>query len=132
MTWFNANLSNSGGGGGGSMYSCTCLWDYVNNNSGTIPFGTYNFTLSRSIDFFDDILIVLKSYSSDSGDWNSTTQHYVNVIALNNNPMHANYVSITSFGQRASAFNIVGTTLNKYIDSESNINGLVAVYGIKY
>lgn len=132
MTWFNANLSNSGGGGGGGSYSYECIWDYVNDNSGTIPFGTYTFTLSKNINLFDDLLIVLKSSISDSGSWNSSMQRYVNVYALNNNPMNANYVTLNSHGNRSSAFYIAGTTLNKYIDSESNTNGLVAVYGIKY
>lgn len=132
MTWFNANLSNSGGGGGDSSYSCTRLWDYVTDNSGTIPFGTYTVTLSSNINLFDDLVILLKSHSSDSGDWNTTVQMNVNVFALNNNPMHANYTAFTSFNERSSAFYISGTTLSKYRDNEANTNGLVAVYGIKY
>jgi hypothetical protein len=120
------------GGGLSGDYIHELLWDYVNDNNGTIPFGTYSVTLAESIDKYDCISMCFKSNYSDTGNWVNVTLFLIDVNALKTNPMHANYFSYTSFGDRASAFYLSGKTLQKIIDSVSNINGLVAVYGIKY
>lgn len=125
------DFAGSGGGSSGD-YIHELLWDYVNDNSGTIPFGTYSVTLAESIDKYDCISMCFKSLYSDAGNWGQCTLFLIDVNALKTNPMHANYFNYTSFGERSSAFYLSGKTLQKIIDGTENTNGLVAVYGIKY
>lgn len=125
-------IATSGGGGSSGDYIHELLWDYVNDNSGTIPFGTYSVTLAESIDKYDCISICFKSDYSDAGNWGQCSLFLIDVNTLKTNPMHANYFNYTSFGERSSAFYLSGKTLQKIIDNINNTNGLVAVYGIKY
>ena len=127
----NFRINKSSGGSGGA-YTSELIWDYVNDNSNTIPYGLYNITLNKSIDEFDAVIILFKSHSSDSGYWNAPCSLYLSVDALKNNPLNPDYFVYTSFDNRSSAFYLSGDTFNKLQDNLSDINGLIAVYGIKY
>lgn len=127
-------ISGGGGGGGSDAYSQTLLWDYVDDNNGTVPYGTYSVTLHDDISKYDQLIVENISISSDvtGVDWNATTQYVIDVNALYN-AYNPNYYLYTSFGERASRFHIVGTTFEKTTDNNSSIiNGLVRVYGVKY
>lgn len=117
--------------GTGEVKRFTNLWNYVDDNSGSVLFGTFTKTLKDTIDNYDDILIEFMSNSSDSGDWDATNQFRLNVEELSKakNPYR---FSFTSFDTRSSSFYLRGTTFQKIKDNEKNINGLVNVYGIKY
>ena len=119
-------------GGIGSGYNSTLIWDYTNDNSGTIPYGTYSVTLNDNVNNYDMLVIENVSYSGDlSGDWRSTNLWYVDVNALNNN-LNPNYITYTSWNERATKFHIDGTTFEAVKTNEAASNGLVRVYGIKY
>lgn len=123
-----------GGGGGSEAYSTALLWDYVEDNSGSVLFGTYTVTLHDSIDNYDQIIIEGVSYSGDiaSGSaWSGTNQIVMDVNALNNS-YNPGYFVYTSFDQRSSRWYANDITLSKTIDNQANTNGLVHVYGIKY
>lgn len=127
----NFRINKSSGGSGGA-YTSELIWDYVNDNSNTIPFGLYDVTLNESIDDYDAVIIMFKSYSGDTGDWSVPTSLYLSVDSLKNNPLNPDHFSFTSFSDRASAFYLSGSTFTKLQDNVSDINGLIAVYGIKY
>ena len=119
-------------GGIGSGYNSTLIWDYTDDNSGTIPYGTYSVTLNDNVNNYDMLVIENVSYSGDlSGDWRSTNLWYVDVNALNNN-LNSNYITYTSWNERATKFHIDGTTFEAVKTNEAASNGLVRVYGIKY
>lgn len=121
------------GGGSGKGYTTTCIWDYVEDNSGVIPYNPCTLTLNQDINNFESLVIELVSVAGDisSVDWNSTVLHQVDVNALNN-LYNNNYLTYTSFGERASRFYIKDTTFQKTVNNLSNVNGIVRVYGIKY
>lgn len=122
-----------GSDSGGNTYKSDLLWDYVDDNSGNVLFGTYTVTLRNNIDNYNQIIIENASSSGDlvSSDWNSTNQIVLDVNAIKNS-YNPGYFSHTSFDQRSSRWYIGGTTLQKTKDNQSNTNGLVKVYGIKF
>lgn len=128
--WVNADESG-GGGTGGSGYSEEVLWNYVTDNSGTIPYGPITITLPKSIDNFDAILVELRSSSSDSGDWSGNGQFIVSVETLNTSGI-VGRINHTSFDDRSSNYYIHGTTFQKIKDNKASTNGLLRVVGIKY
>lgn len=111
----------------------TLLWDYVEDNEGTIPYQPFSVTLRQSINNFDELVVENVSSSSDLTDqnWKSTNQWIINVSALNNAVL-ANYISYTSYDIRSSRYHIEGTTFEKTRNNSANTNGLVRVYGVKY
>ena len=122
-----------GGSGGDGGYSSTLLWDYVTDNSGTIPYGTYSVTLNDDINNYDFLLVENVSYSDDlnNANWNATNQYLINVDALNS-AYNQGYYNYTSFSDRSSRFYVHDTTFSKTIDNQGNTNGLVRVYGLKF
>lgn len=126
------DIEGSGGGGDGG-YSSTLLWDYVADNSGTIPYGTYSVTLNDDINNYDFLLVENVSYSDDlnNANWNATNQYLINVDALNS-AYNQGYYNYTSFSDRSSRFYVHDTTFSKTIDNQGNTNGLVRVYGLKF
>jgi len=110
-------------------YSLNVLWDYVTDNSGSVLFGTYTKTLHSNINNYDSIILELMSSSGDSGYWNATVFFTYNVKTINESK-NPNHVSLNSYDTRSSAFYIKDTTIQKIIDNQSNINGLVRVYGL--
>jgi hypothetical protein len=111
----------------------TLLWDYVEDNEGTIPYQPFSVTLRQSINNFDELVVENVSSSSDLTDqnWKSTNQWIINVSALNNAVL-ANYIAYTSYDIRSSRYHIEGTTFEKTRNNSANTNGLVRVYGVKY
>ena len=120
------------GGGSGSGFKQDLLWDYTADNNGIIPYGTYSATLHDNINNYDMLAIESVSISGDlTSDWQSTNLWYVDVYALNNN-WNNNYITYTSWNERATKFHIVGTTFAAVKDSGQDTNGLVRVYGVKF
>lgn len=119
--------------GGGSGYSSTKIWDYIEDNNNTIPYGTYTVSLNDDINNYDVLVIENVSSSTDLTDpnWASTNLWYVDVNALNNN-WNNNYVTYTSWDNRATKFHIANTTFEALNNTGMDTNGLVRVYGIKY
>lgn len=127
------DIAGSGGGAGGDGYQSTLLWDYVDDNSGTIPYGTYTETLR---DYIDNYNVIILEFASAMGDlsninWDSTVFVTLDVEALNN-AWNPNKTNITTFGERSSRFYIHDNVLQKTTDNQGDTNGLIRVYGIKY
>lgn len=127
QVWKNATPSS------GSSYTETLLWDYEEDNSGTIPYDPFTVTLRQSIDNFDEIMMENVSSSGDltNNNWKSTVFFSFKVTGLKN-AYFPNYIAYTSFSDRSSRYYISGTTFQKTINNARNTNGLVRVYGIKY
>ena len=117
----------------GNKYTKTLLWDYQNDNSGVIPFNTYIKTLNEDINNYDVLLVELVSSKSDltNVNWNSTIQWQINIDSLNNS-YNSNYITFTTFGDRASRYYIKDTTFQCATCNITDTNGLVRVYGILY
>lgn len=126
------DIAGSGGGSEGT-YSTTLLWNYIDDNSGIIDYGVFNYTLNDNINNYDSLVIENVSASGDlpNVDWNATNIFSIDVNALNNS-LNSNYINYTSFSDRSSRYYIKDTTFQKTINNQGNTNGLVNVYGIKY
>lgn len=126
------DIAGSGGGSEGT-YSTTLLWNYIDDNSGVIDYGVFNYTLNDNINNYDSLVIENVSFSEDISnvDWNATNIFSIDVNALNNS-LNSNYINYTSFSDRSSRYYIKDTTFQKTINNQGNTNGLVNVYGIKY
>lgn len=127
------DIPGSGGGSSGKGYSTTCIWDYVEDNSGVIPYAICSLTLNDNINNYDMIIAELVSAASDLSDqnWNGTQLMQLDVNALNNS-YNNNYWVYSSFDDRSSRFYISGTTFQKTTNNRENTNGIVRVYGVKY
>ena len=119
-------------GGGAVPYTQEVLWDYVSDNSGTIPFDMYNKTLHQSIDNYDELIVEFISSSSDVGSatWDVTYQWIVDVSDLKSAYVNNN-LAYNSYGTRASRFYISGTTFQK-VGGDTSTHGLVRVVGVKF
>lgn len=126
------DIAGSGGGSEGT-YSTTLLWNYIDDNSGVIDYGPFNYTLNDDINNYDSLIIENVSHSGDLSnvDWNATNIFSIDVNALNNS-LNSNYINYTSFSDRSSRYYIKDTTFQKTINNQGDTNGLVNVYGIKY
>lgn len=127
------DIPGSGGGSSGKGYSTTCIWDYVEDNSGVIPYAVGSVTLNDNINNYDMIIAELVSAASDLSDqnWHGTQLMQLDVNALNNS-YNNNYWVYSSYDDRSSRFYISGTTFQKTTNNRENTNGLVRVYGVKY
>lgn len=121
-----------GGGAEGGLEK-TLLWDYVTDNNNIIPFGSYTASLNDDINNYDMLVIENMSSRGDSTDpnWASTNLWYVDINALNNN-WNNNYVTYTSWNERATKFHIINTTFEALNNNGSDTNGLIRVYGLKW
>lgn len=126
-------LKFGGGGGEGDGYTSIKIWDYVDDNSGVISYGSYTHTLNDNINNYDMLAIENVSTSSDLSDanWSSSNLWYVDVNMLNSN-INANYITYTSWDQRATRFYIKDTTFQATSNNGANTNGTVRVFGIKF
>lgn len=127
------DIAGSGGGAEGDGYQSTLLWDYVDDNSGTIPYGTYTETLR---DYIDNYNVIILEFASAMGDlnnvnWDSTVFVTLDVEALNN-AWNPNKTNVTTFGERSSRFYIHDNVLQKTTDNQGDTNGLIRVYGVKF
>lgn len=123
-----------GGGGGSGNYSITVLWDYTTDNSSVIPYEPFTGTLHDNINNYDAIQLEMVSYSGDLDDprWNATMFSPIIPVYALNNLLKNNYFNHTSFETRSTNWYIKDTTVQKIADNQSNTNGLVRVYGIKF
>jgi hypothetical protein len=135
-TEIEITISSGGGGGGGGNFTVDILWDYVTDNSGTIPYQhPFTKTLRDNINNYDAIQIECISSSNDTSDpsWNATSFSPIIPVYEINNSFKNNYFNWTSYDNRASAWYIKDTTIKKIANnSGNNTNGLVRVYGIRY
>lgn len=118
----------------GGNYSITVLWDYTTDNSGTIPYEPFTGTLHDNINNYDAIQLEMVSYEDDLDDppWNATMFSPIIPVYVLNNSLKNNYFNHTSFERRSTDWYIKDTTVQKIANNESNTNGLVRVYGIKF
>lgn len=131
--YYIKNIVGLNFGGSGKGYDSTLLWDYVDDNNGTIPYGTYTETLRDDINNYNVIILEFASARGDltNVNWDSTMFVTLDVEALNN-AWNPNKTNITSFGERSSRFYIHDNVLQKTTDNQGDTNGLIRVYGIKY
>lgn len=118
----------------GGNYSITVLWDYITDNSSVIPYEPFIGTLHDNINNYDAIQLEMVSYSDDLDDprWNTTTFSPIIPVYVLNNSLKNNYFNHTSFETRSTNWYIKDTTVQKIANNQSNTNGLVRVYGIKF
>jgi hypothetical protein len=118
----------------GGNYSITVLWDYITDNSGTIPYEPFIGTLNDNINNYDAIQLEIVSYGNDLDDppWDSTMLSPIIPVYALNNSIKNNYFNFTSFGERSSRWYIKDTTVQKTTTNIRQSNGLVRVYGIKF
>ena len=118
----------------GGNYSITVLWDYTTDNSGTIPYEPFTSTLSDNINNYDAIQLEMVSYRDDLDEpsWNATMFTPIIPVYVLNNSLKNNYFNHTSFERRSTNWYIKDTTVQKIATNESETNGLVRVYGIKF
>jgi hypothetical protein len=118
----------------GGNYSITVLWDYITDNSGTIPYEPFTSTLSDNINNYDAIQLEMVSYRDDldTSEWNATMFSPIMPVYVLNNSFKNNYFNHTSFETRSTNWYIKDTTIQKVANNFSDINGLVRVYGIKF
>ena len=119
----------------GGNYSITVLWDYTTDNSGTIPYEPFTGTLRDNVNNYDAIQLEVVSSSGDLDDseWDSTMLSSIIPVYVLNNLLKNNYIGFTSFETRSSRWYIKDTTIQKTTNNhQSNTNGLVRVYGIKF
>ena len=119
-----------GGGGGATIER---IWYYIDDNGGSISYGTtQNYTLQKSIDNFDVIYLEFISSSGDiSGNWNGTSVTSVLVENLKS-AWNANYFNYTSYDNRSSRWYLNDKSLKCTTSNVGNTNGLVSVWGVKY
>ena len=116
---------------GGHM-KLTTLWNYIDDNSSIIKYDTQqDYTLRDSIDNYDEISIEFVSIKSDIGNWKGTTFTSVIVKELEN-ALYPYSFSYTSFDSRSARFELKNNKIKCIQSNESNTNGIVNVYGIKY
>lgn len=110
-------------------YSSTVLWDYIDDNGGQIPYGTYTVILNDTIDNYDELLVEFLSNYLDT----DTIDFRISVSMIKSSFLQ-NYIAYTSWDQRSSKFYISGTTFQKTNDNsnQGTINSLIRIYGIKY
>ena len=120
--------------GEGPSYRSAVLWDYTTDNSGTIPYEPFTGTLQDNINNYDAIQLEMVSYIDDLDDpsWNATMFTPIIPVYVLNNSLKNNYFNHTSFERRSTNWYIKDTTVQKISTNESETNGLVRVYGIKF
>lgn len=126
-------FGSGGGKGSGDGYSSTKIWDYVDDNNGTIPYGTYSVTLNDDINNYDMIIAELVSIAGDlnESNWRGTNLFYIDVNSVNNS-LESNYINYTTYGDRSARYHIEDTTFAIVTNSGNDRAGLVRVWGIKY
>ena len=119
--------------GSGDGYASTLLWDYVTDNSNVIPYDVFTATLHDNINNYNQVIVELVSHVGDLSipEWNSTVLVTIDVNAINNSH-NPGYFSYTTYEQRSSRFYLHNNVLQKTTNNQSDTNGIVRVYGIKF
>lgn len=122
-----------GGSSGGSGFQQTVLWDYIDDNSGTIPYDIYSVTLRDDINNYDAITLELVSWSSDlDGSWRGTNISNTFFVDMLNNQLEPGNAIVCTFSQRSVKFYIHDNIVSTTVRNESSTNGLVRVYGLTF
>ena len=122
-----------GGSSGESGLQQTVLWDYVQDNSGTIPYDIYSVTLRDNINNYDAITLELVSWSGDlDGSWRGTNISNTFFVDVLNNQLEPGNVVVCTFDQRSVKFYIHDNIVSTTVRNERSTNGLVRVYGLTF
>lgn len=111
----------------------TNLWNYKTDNNNNIALSTGTYYLHDNINNYDMIVIELASHIGDmtpGSAWNGSAFITLYPYMLNN-AYYPNRVNISTFDTRSSNYEIKDNYITKRIDNESNINGLINVWGVK-
>lgn len=122
-----------GGSSEGSGLQRTVLWDYIDDNSGTIPYDIYSVTLRDDINNYDAITLELVSWSGDlDGSWRGTNISNTFFVDVLNNQLEPGNAIVCTFSQRSVKFYIHDNIVSTTVRNESSTNGLVRVYGLTF
>lgn len=122
-----------GGSSGESGLQQTVLWDYAQDNSGTIPYDIYSVTLRDNINNYDAITLELVSWSGDlDGSWRGTNISNTFFVDMLNNQLEPGNAIVCTFSQRSVKFYIHDNIVSTTVRNESSTNGLVRVYGLTF
>lgn len=123
-----------GGGSGGGNFKITNLWNYTDDNSGTIPYGVAGpFTFHESLANYDAVFLELVSDAGDlSNQWRGSTFTPLLFITALDGEIEPGNINFTSYDQRSSHFVITRTTVQCTASAGGAINGLVNVWGVKF
>lgn len=110
----------------------TLLWDYVEDNGGTIPYDIRTLTLRDNVEKFDWLFLEVVSHVNDlpSTTWNRTMFLQVPVDPVKTSRIQGSFVH-TSFGERTTYYDMSGKSFSR-ISGDTSINGLVKIWGVKY
>lgn len=122
-----------GGSSEGSGLQRTVLWDYAQDNAGTIPYDIYSVTLRDDINNYDAITLELVSYAGDlNGAWRGTNISNTFFVDMLNNQLEPGNAVVCTFSQRSVKFYIHDNIVSTTVRNESSTNGLVRVYGLTF
>lgn len=110
----------------------TLLWDYVEDNGGTIPYDIRTFTLRDYVEKYDWLFLEVASQANDmsSTTWNRTVLLQVPVNPVKTSRIQGAFIH-TSFSDRTTYYNMSGKSFSR-VSGGNNINGLVKIWGVKY
>ena len=128
------DIPGGGGSGGGGNFKITNLWNYTDDNSGTIPYGVAGpFTLNESLENYDAVFLELVSDEGDlSNQWRGSAFTPLLFITALDGEIEPGNINFTSYDQRSSHFVITRTTVQCTASAGGAINGLVNVWGVKF
>lgn len=128
------DIPGGGGSGGGGSFKITNLWNYTDDNSGTIPYGVAGpFTLRESLANYDAVFLELVSDAGDlSNQWRGSAFTPLLFITALDGEIEPGNINFTSYDQRSSHFVITRTTVECTASAGGSINGLVNVWGVKF
>lgn len=128
------DIPGGGGSGGGGNFKITNLWNYTDDNSGTIPYGVAGpFTLNESLENYDAVFLELVSDEGDlSNEWRGSAFTPLLFITALDGEIEPGNINFTSYDQRSSHFVITRTTVQCTASAGGAINGLVNVWGVKF
>lgn len=128
------DIPGGGGSGGGGNFKITNLWNYTDDNSGTIPYGVAGpFTLRESLANYDAVFLELVSDAGDlSNQWRGSAFTPLLFITALDGEIEPGNINFTSYDQRSSHFVITRTTVECTASAGGSINGLVNVWGVKF
>lgn len=122
-----------GGSSEGSGLQRTVLWDYAQDNAGTIPYDIFSVTLRDDINNYDAITLELVSWANDlNGAWRGTNISNTFFVDVLNNQLEPGNIVVCTFAQRSVKFYIHDNIVSTTVRNESSTNGLVRVYGLTF
>lgn len=127
------DIAGSGGGTGGG-YSIANLWNYVDDNSGVIPYRIWSATLNDYLSNYDGVFLEVVSDSADmsSADWRGSVFTPIYMTEVLQNAVEPYEVNFTSYSTRSSHFVFTDSTVSCTASDPNQVNGLVNVWGVKF